>query len=400
MKKLLLFLIILLVILLGILTASYFAQNPTVLNSNNISNQLENTLDASTEYENNVNDLSSNIEPEEKRPEDDLYSGIFELPINGTTAFASVSLPLYRNNSMDGVLLTLSPGKAFKILEESSGFFYVELSDSTKGWVEGKYCLVNLPDLIPSIIYDDTNSYKSLFRSSGYELENITGRALYDVKKYNNRLQKNEYIMPLLYPMIEKIAQVQKEALKNGDCLKIYETYRPYDVQMKVSDSLGRLMESNEEVNAGIMTTPWNKGWFIATQLSNHQRGVALDVSLVKVKNTEYKYCGSYSYLTVTKYEEYKMPTKMHELSVAAATFVTPVSSKSTIAWQNAQLAPTMTDGAKKLQNYFTSFGLTPLASEWWHFNDLETRELTKDKGSTGRYYLTQCLSEIPTNFS
>ena len=215
------------------------------------------------------NEIDGNITlptvTETKNYEEDLYEGEFELPLNGTTAFASVSLPLYKvipnppadetqnvsNNSikesneisyekilndyLKSILIkNLKPGQAFKILKESSNWFYIELSNSSKGWIESKYCLVNLPDLIPSIIYNDTNSYSSIFRSSGYDLDGITGNALYNVKLHNSRLEKDEYLMPLLYPMVKKIAKIQKEALNNGDSLIIYETFRPYEVQMKV----------------------------------------------------------------------------------------------------------------------------------------------------------------------
>lgn len=412
MKKFLISIIIILVLIFGIVTGFYLTQKKVETTTTPDETPISDNTDTVSSNDNSditviLDKNSSKISEEDYNK--DLYKGIFELPLNGATAYASVSLPLYKKipstevteeptsePSTENIISTLKPGSAFKVLQESSDWFYVELSNSTKGWIESKYCLVNLPDLIPSIIYDDTNSYKSIFRSSGYDLEGVTGKALYNAKKYNKRLEKDEYIMPLLYPMVKKIAEVQKQALKNGDSLKIYETFRPYEAQMKVSNSLSALMEANEEVSLGIISNPWNKGWFIATQLSNHQRGVALDVSLAKIEDKEYKYCGSYAYFTVSKHEEYKMPTQMHELSKAAATFTTPVNSKSKTAWKSASLAPSMTSGAIKLQNYFTSFGLTPLASEWWHFNDLDTRELTKDKGSNGKFYLTEILSEIP----
>ena len=449
MKKYLVSIItILLIMSFGIVVGFHLTSKKT---ENLIQSSMDDTVNQNNELSNNTADIvvvlpNKNSEISEEDYIKNSYNGIFELPLNGTTGFASVSLHLYKqipsnnlsnevsneisnnvsnelsnggtvevseetlqkaidealakalNESLKEITITtLKPGQAFKILKESSDWFYVELSNSTKGWLESKYCLVNLPDLIPSIIYDDTNSYKSIFRSSGYALENITGNALYDAKEYNNRLEQEQYLMPLLYPMVKKIAQVQADALKNNDCLKIYETFRPYEVQMKVSASLTKLMESNEEVKLGITTTPWDKTWFIATQLSNHQRGVALDVSLAKVKDKEYKYCGSYAYFIVSKYEEYEMPTQMHELSSAAARFTSPVSSKSKTAWKSAKLAPTMTSASIKLQNYFTSHDLIPLASEWWHFDDLDAREMTKNNSSNGRYYLTECLSEVPS---
>lgn len=393
MKKAIITIIVIILILFSVVGYLYFKYlnhsdnnvlNDVNVNDINVSNELTNDI-----IENNT--ITEEIYNENK------FEGDFELPLSGTTGFASVTLPLYEQVGKTKIS-SLQPGQAFKILDESGEYFYIELSNSNRGYVESKYVLVNLPDLIPSIIYDDTNSYSSIFRSSGYNLDNITGNALYNVNLYNERLEKKEYLMPLLYTMAKKIAKVQKEALENNDCLKIYETYRPYDVQMKVSESLSNLMNSNETVKAGIVTPPWDKSWFIAVQLSNHQRGVALDVSLCKVTEKEYKYCDKYIYFDVTNYEEYTMPTKMHELSKAAATFTTPVNSKSKTDWKNAHLASSMTNGSIKLQKYFTSFGLTPLASEWWHFNDLDARELTKNNSSAGRYFLTECCSSKPAN--
>jgi D-alanyl-D-alanine dipeptidase len=52
-------------------------------------------------------------------------------------------------------------------------------------------------------------------------------------------------------------------------------------------------------------------------------------------------------------------------------------------------------DAAQRLQKYCTDAGLTPLASEWWHFNDLYTRQLVTNTG-TGDFVLTECLSIPP----
>ena len=395
MKKtiLLLGVIFLLLLILGIATFFFWNHTSTptenTLPSENVSQQ-ENILFVQNTTEN------TNVIPE---PPVSVYTGMFELPLNGSTGFASVALPLYENIPTDGSakkLATVSAGKAFCIQEENGEYFRITLVDETAGWIESKYCLINLPDILPSIVYDDTNSYSSVFRSSGYALDGITGKRLYNVKKENTRLEKEEFLMPVLYPMAKKIAQVQKDALANEDTLKIYETYRQYEVQMKVSDSLTKLMDANEIVAAGINTKPWGKSWFIATQLSNHQRGIAMDVSLAKIKQTEIRQSGNYSYKVVTEHEEYKMPSQMHELSKAAATFTSPVSSKSKTDWKKAKLAPKMTDGAKKLQQYCTEHELYPLASEWWHFNDLDAREDTKAHGSNGKYYLKDCLSTAP----
>lgn len=51
---------------------------------------------------------------------------------------------------------------------------------------------------------------------------------------------------------------------------------------------------------------------------------------------------------------------------------------------------------AQGLQGYCTGSGLTPLASEWWHFNDLNTYQRISDNQGTGGFTITQCLSRTP----
>ena len=160
--------------------------------------------------------------------------------------------------------------------------------------------MINLPDVIPSIIYDDTNSYSSLFKSSNKELPNITGKALYNVKTMNTRFNKEEFLMPVLYSVAKKICIAQRFALEEGNCLKIYETYRPYTTQMSIANSLRELANSDNEVKYGINSLGWSESWFIAQGLSNHQRGIAIDTSLVKITNSKLKYFGDYYYIDVT----------------------------------------------------------------------------------------------------
>ena len=51
---------------------------------------------------------------------------------------------------------------------------------------------------------------------------------------------------------------------------------------------------------------------------------------------------------------------------------------------------------AKALQRYCTSAKLTPLASEWWSFNDLTAHGQVRAYPSRGNYQITQCLSVVP----
>ena len=204
---------------------------------------------------------------------------------------------------------------------------------------------------------------------------------------YNLRLDRDEYYMPMLYAAAKKVCAAQQAALAQGNSLKIYEAYRPYSVQQAVIQGLSALVETDPEVAAGVNTPPWHMGYFIATDYSNHQRGIAVDVSLVKVSGTQVHTTGGIEYLQVTSYEEYRMPTQMHELSMAAASATRPGST---------ELAAGMNEPAIALRSYFIGAGMSPLVSEWWHFNDFEARSLAGSWLSVGDFVIDGGLSRPP----
>ena len=298
---------------------------------------------------------------------------------------------------MEGALLVLEPGAPFLILGESGDWWQVTAQGAT-GWVEHRYCLINLPDVVPSMVYNDTNAYSSVFVSSGKDIPNITGKALYQAKAQNPRLGREEFLMPVLYAMAKNVSRAQQNALAEGNTLVLYEGFRPYDAQMAVVRSLTALSKRDETVRAGISTRPWSISWFIATGASNHQEGYAIDVSLAKVTKAHAARIGGYGFVQVDEYEEYTMPTPIHELSMAAATYTKPVAIFSNTAWRSAPLTPAMAANqpALALQRYCTSAKLTPLASEWWHFNDLAAHGQIRAYPSRGNYKITRCLSTEP----
>jgi D-alanyl-D-alanine dipeptidase len=337
---------------------------------------------------------SNENEPEESKP----YEGDLELPVDGATGYASVSLELKASpNSDSNTIETLEAGTAFEIVREEGDWWFIKRGEST-GWLPHKYCFINLPDVIPSMIYDNTNTYSSKFTSSGKTIPNVSNLALYSGRTYNERLQKEEYIMPVLYSMSKKINKAQQHALSEGNSLKLYEGYRPYFVQKAVVKGLTELANNDVEVMKGINTPPWGITWFIVDGVSNHQMGYGIDVSLVKVNSKKEISIGNYTVIEITNYTEYMMPTQIHELSGASAIFTTAVTSLTPTAWKNATYSDSMNEAAINLQKYTTTAGLTPLASEWWHFNDLEARDEIADNSGEGTYILTEIFSSSPQN--
>lgn len=325
-----------------------------------------------------------------------LKAATFELPVAGSAGYTSVSMKLRAGpDPASGVVAALDAGTPFRILSESGKWWKVQTARDA-GWLDSTYCLVNLPDIIPSIVYDSTNTYASIVRSSGKALPGITGKGLYPGKRKNERLGEKQFLALVLYPMAKKVYAAQQMALKNGETLVIYEAYRPYDVQMAIVRALSKLADSDQTVMKGISTAPWTLSWFASTRLSNHQRGGAIDVSLARVTGSERSVSGAYGYTSVTAASRYTMPTSMHELSMASVAFSGPVNSKSRTAWRQAAPAPSMNDAALRLQIYCTKAGLTPLASEWWHFNDLDALEAAAGNPGTGRFTPSTCMSVPP----
>ncbi|NLD31339.1 MAG: hypothetical protein GX662_03655 [Trichococcus flocculiformis] len=352
------------------------------------------TASSSSTAEAGTSEEAAVVRPEESEPL--LYEGDLELPVNGATGYASVLMDLKATADAGSETISeLEAGTAFEVLEEAGDWWYVRTATES-GWVQHLYCFINLPDVVPSIIYDNTNTYASKFVSSGKTIPGITGEALYDGKAYNMRLGKVSDIVPVLYSMSKKIHLAQQAALEEGNTLVIYEGYRPFFAQKLTVDALTTLAAADPEVMAGINTHPWDTNWFIATSISNHQMGYAIDVTLAKITEQQEFVIGDYTATAVTGYTEYTMPTTIHELSMASATFTGPVKSSSPTAWLLANLADTMNEAAILLQRYCTDAGLTPLASEWWHFNDLDARFATEDNSSKGEYLLDATMSEAP----
>ena len=81
-------------------------------------------------------------------------------------------------------------------------------------------------------------------------------------------------------------------------------------------------------------------GSFLARVTSAHNRGIALDLTLEKTGGGE----------------ELEMQSAIHDLSWYSAAYLN-------------------NDNAKLLEKYMTAAGMRGLSSEWWHFQDDETRE-------------------------
>ena len=325
-----------------------------------------------------------------------LEGGAFELPVVGASAYASMELMLYGSARVSvNVLGMLQAGQGFTILAEEGEWWFID-SYGLQGWVRNSLCMINLPDIIPSIVYDVTNTYSSMFRSSFIDIPNITGRSIYNGRDFNARFGREEFIAPVLYGMAPKIFNAQQAALAEGNTLVLYEAFRPADAHNELHYHFSNLVEANPLVRTGITSENFNIRWFLAEAPYNHQRGTAVDVSLARIDDWEVRTSGNYVYLHILEYTEYPMQTPIHELSVAAAIMSSSIYSRSSTGWHGAEISPRATPGTLLLFRYCTEAGLTPLSSEWWHFNDIENTALATDYDLGGEFLIESTYSRPP----
>lgn len=363
-------------------------------------------------------------------------TGGFELPIEGTHGLALVNLKLYPDHTGTRSSGNLLAGTAFTILREENDRVQVSLRDGTKAWTNKNDIMVNLPDLIPSMIYKNSNAEGSLMKSLGMDLDGITGRQLYQSKVYNEKLGREEFIMPVQYHMAKKIMQAQQLARARGLTIVLYEGFRPHDTQMAVADALQRLAKTNADTKLSIQKNGFNISYYINTGTSSHQMGSAVDVSLAQVNSWEDRSFHGYSVSVPASFTEFAyckivtdsadgvrfssdmrygpalpedttncMPTPMHELSYLSGTFTGPTNTYTAGAWKTAlnsgavKRAEFWTDGAQTLQDIFVEADMEPLASEWWHFNDLAAWSTAQKSNAAGEFEVgTQSFSMTPAD--
>jgi D-alanyl-D-alanine dipeptidase len=177
----------------------------------------------------------------------------------------------------------------------------------------------------------------------------------------------------------------------------MYEAYRPRSAQTRIFNAITEFSNENPHIRANLSGGRWNISWFVASGISNHQRGFAVDVGLARVISYDYTRTGDYHYMQIIQAEYYEMPTPIGELSINSIVYRNPVTINSFDAWRTAEYSESMQNNipAQNLQKYFTAAGFTPLASEWWHFNDLYTMNRNA-RQSNGNFEIKDCFSIAP----
>jgi len=205
-------------------------------------------------------------------------------------------------------------------------------------------CLANLPDILqPEMQYLIHNAVGSQFHVREYDLDGISGEILYPGVMQDD----NSFYVPLLYDVAMKLYDAEEIALSKGYTLKVYDAYRPYVVTTDIYKKMSEIVAVNKDINNAMTNrvgnASYDKSWFLASGRSNHNFGVAVDITIADLETGE----------------ELEMQTKMVDLSNASATC-------------------NNNENANTLRDIMIEAGFGTLVSEWWHF---EIKEYRKNYG-------------------
>jgi len=285
--------------------------------------------------------------------------GETEVHTRETLRFASVwpVRELKATSAPDGgdTVAALAMDRAYCVLGEENGRLLVATPD-WQGYVDENYCMINLPDYIGDLCqYEITNSYTSIYMVHEYGIPKVTDTV---VPGYEHvRLDVGEYLTPLLYPCVPKLIRAAEAAAEDGYQIRIYDSFRPNQATRYVFDQtygildlpvpedtyfgvtlleVPRLAEGEVLTYRRLMTdNVYNLGDFLASGVSKHNMGIAMDLTLVRLSTGA----------------ELKMQSSIHDLSWF-----------SNIGRNNSN--------AQMLARVMVGAGFGGLSSEWWHFQD------------------------------
>lgn len=128
-----------------------------------------------------------------------------------------------------------------------------------------------------------------------------------------------------------------------GYTIKIYDAYRPHSVTNDIYNKTSAFVKKNprfvDYMTEVVNGTAYKQSNFLAKSVSNHNYGVAIDITLVNCHTGE----------------EMQMQSAMHELST----------------WSVLDRNNPVADA---LQELMTDYGFEGLKSEWWHFQIKDCR--------------------------
>lgn len=290
------------------------------------------------------------------------------------TIWPITELSFWPDAKSEEIIGSVPAGKALCVLDEENNRFKV-FCNGTYGYIDARFCMIDLAEYLGDLChYDITNSYESVFRVHGYKIPDITESVIPGFEHVC--LGEGRFLVPFLYPCAQKLIIAAGKAEKDGYYLRIYEAFRPNEATKYLYSTMSALLDmpvpeeeevieqaaeegpveftepESEEAMAELLQEPvltyrtvmtdnkYKLSAFLAQAVSAHNRGIALDLTLEK-RDTG---------------GMLQMQSDMHDLSWY-----------SVLAQNN--------ENANLLAKYMKEAGFNDLSSEWWHFQDDETRE-------------------------
>lgn len=170
-------------------------------------------------------------------------------------------------------------------------------------------------------------TFQSDQKSPLVNLESYDSEFAYDVRyaTEDNFLKQKVYncVQCLLLPEIaEKIVDANNYFCELGYKIKFFDCYRPLSVQKKMWEIFP---------NPGYVGNPYKSG-------SIHNRGAAIDMTIVKLDGTELDMGSDYDHFGKEAHIDHP-----HD--------------------------PIVVQNRKQLWSVMKKFGFSPIRTEWWHFN-------------------------------
>ncbi len=176
------------------------------------------------------------------------------------------------------------------------------------------------------------NSYKELESKDLIDISVSCPDIVLDIKyaTKDNLTGEKLYKKPVCFlhkKVIDALKLCQSELEKDGLGLKIWDAYRPMNIQNK----LVRFVDNAD-------FTP---------SVSNHSKGIAVDLTIINLETKQ----------------ELEMPTQFDDLSDKA--------------YENySKLDKNVFDNREKLKSIMKKYGFTVYPYEWWHYDFLELESL------------------------
>lgn len=157
-----------------------------------------------------------------------------DISVTYATVWPTKDLTLYSDAAGTNSIGTAHLGKSYCVLDVQGKMFHIYTPEGG-GYINSDCCMINLPEYVGGLCaYNITNSYFSNYMVHEYEIKGVSGMI---TEGYENvLLQDGTFLVPLLYPVTDKLIAAAGNAAEDGFRLKIYDSFRPYVATRSIYD--------------------------------------------------------------------------------------------------------------------------------------------------------------------